>query len=147
MKITKEISIRYFKGWNGAQDTVDVIVKTGKADQFDILIDDLYPDGIDETSLNDLLRFDNKWIFEKLKITKSYKVHVYNIKYDVDEDEEKELNLPKSMTIELEDVKVDENDEDLNDAIVQTIVAESGIVNSFIDVVDYDYIIIEEKYE
>jgi hypothetical protein len=39
-------------------------------------MEELYPDGIDETSLNDILRFEEDWVFEMLGIS--------------DEEEEKE---------------------------------------------------------
>ena len=136
-----EISIDEFEGWGKAPETIDIIIKTGKADDFDKLIEKLYPNGIREIQLNDLLRFDDTWIYESLGITKSYKLSVYNIEYEVDEDEDEE-NLPKSMTLELEDVEIDENDENLKNAIVEAIETETG--NS---VVDYDYTIIEEEYE
>ena len=38
--------------------------------KFDNLICDLYPDGLTETQLNDLLWFEEDWIFETLGISK-----------------------------------------------------------------------------
>ena len=68
MKITMETSIREFKAWSGAVDTQNVIIENDKADEFDNLIEELYPDGIDATQLNDTLWFDADWIFEQLGI-------------------------------------------------------------------------------
>ena len=38
-------------------------------EEFDQLIEELFPEGIDETNLNDLLRFEDSWIFEMLGIS------------------------------------------------------------------------------
>lgn len=39
-----------------------------KEEEFEALIEELYPDGIDETQLNDILWFDSEWVFECLGI-------------------------------------------------------------------------------
>ena len=141
MRIVKEISVENFEGWSGANDTIEVIEKAGKVDEFDNLIEELYPDGLSETSLNDLLRFDYEWIYETLDITKSYKVSVYNIEYDVDDDDEiDQTKLPKQRTSELEEVGV--NEEDLKDAIVNAIEEETEAT-----VADYKYKVLEEDYD
>lgn len=141
MRIVKEISVENFEGWSGANDTIEVIEKAGKVDEFDNLIEELYPDGLSETSLNDLLRFDYEWIYETLDITKSYKVSVYNIEYDVDDDDEiDQTKLPTHLTIELEEVGL--NEEDLKDAIVNAIEEETEAT-----VADYEYKVLEEDYD
>lgn len=66
MKITMEISILNFEAWSGATHTKQRILEENKIEEFDQLIEELYPNGIDETSLNDLLWFDDEWIFENL---------------------------------------------------------------------------------
>ena len=141
MRIVKEISVENFEGWSGANDTIEVIEKAGKVDEFDNLIEELYPDGLSETSLNDLLRFDYEWIYETLDITKSYKVSVYDIEYDVDDDDEiDQTKLPTHLTIELEEVGLTE--EDLKDAIVNAIEEETEAT-----VADYKYKVLEEYYD
>ena len=57
-----------FDAWSGAVDTKERIIQEGKADEFDNLIDELYPDGLSETQLNDILWFEEDWIFEMLGI-------------------------------------------------------------------------------
>lgn len=69
MKIYQEISIRDFEAWGGAVDTYDKIIGNDKENEFDALIEELYPDGIEETRLNDLLWFDSEWVLEVLDIT------------------------------------------------------------------------------
>ena len=68
MKVYQEISIREFEAWSGAVDTYDKIIVNNKEDEFDALIEELYPDGIEETQLNDLLWFDDEWVLESLGI-------------------------------------------------------------------------------
>ena len=58
-----------FDAWSGAVDTKERIMQEGKADEFDNLIDELYPDGLSETQLNDILWFEEDWIFEMLDIS------------------------------------------------------------------------------
>ena len=58
-----------FDAWSGAVDTKERIIQEGKADEFDNLIDELYPDGLSETQLNDILWFEEDWLFEMLGIS------------------------------------------------------------------------------
>ena len=53
----------------GAVNTKKKIIDNNKEEEFDELIEELYPDGIDETELNDLLWFESDWIFECLGMT------------------------------------------------------------------------------
>ena len=68
MKVTTDLDLRSFKAWSGAIETQERIVNEGKEDDFDSLIEELYPDGIDETQLNDILWFEEDWLFEQLGI-------------------------------------------------------------------------------
>lgn len=47
---------------------MEKIEDEGKGDEFVSLIEELYPEGIDRTSLNDILWFDDEWVFESLGI-------------------------------------------------------------------------------
>ena len=58
-----------FDAWSGAVDTKERIIQEGKADEFDNLIEELYPDGLSETQLNDILWFEEDWLFEMLGIS------------------------------------------------------------------------------
>ena len=69
MKVIFELSIRDFKAWAGALDTQEKIISAGKAEEFDLLINEVYPDGIDVTHLNDILWFNRDGLFEILEIT------------------------------------------------------------------------------
>jgi hypothetical protein len=82
MKVIKETGLEEFEAWSGAVDTKDKIIEAGKAEEFDAYIEDLYPDGIDETALNDILWFEEDQLLEELGIT--------------EEDEEEEPDKEKS---------------------------------------------------
>lgn len=55
-----------FEAWSGAKDTQKTIIAAGKDEEFDSMIEELYPDGLSETELNDILWFESDWIFETL---------------------------------------------------------------------------------
>lgn len=65
----ENLSIADFDAWSGAEDTKQTIIENDKVDEFDSLIEELHPDGLSETTLNDILRFESDWIFETLGIT------------------------------------------------------------------------------
>ena len=71
MKIYTEQSLANFKFWSGAEDTAQRIWEergTEGWNELEAILEDAYPDGIDETDLNDLLWFDAETIFEWLGI-------------------------------------------------------------------------------
>ena len=68
MKMVSEISLRYFEAWGGAKDTLNKLIELDKCEDLEFILEDLYPDGITETQLNDLLWFDDEMIYEILGI-------------------------------------------------------------------------------
>lgn len=68
MQITKDITLRDFEAWSGAVDTKQTIIDAGKVDEFESLIEELFPGGVGETKLNDILSFEDEWLFESLGI-------------------------------------------------------------------------------
>ena len=68
MKITSEMSLRNFKAWSGAANTLNKLIELDKCEDLEFILEDLYPDGITETQLNDLLWFDDEMIYEILGI-------------------------------------------------------------------------------
>ena len=68
MKITREISLKNFKAWSGAKDTLNKLIELDKCDDLEFILEDLYPNGMTETQLNDILWFEDEWIFETLGI-------------------------------------------------------------------------------
>ena len=68
MLIKTETNLRNFKAWSGAVDTKKIILDAGLEEEFEMLINELYPDGLTDTELNDLLWFDSDWVLENLGI-------------------------------------------------------------------------------
>ena len=69
MKVINEnLSISDFEAWSGAKDTQQTIIDNNKENDFDSLIEELYPDGLTDTQLNDLLWHDSDWCLEQLGI-------------------------------------------------------------------------------
>lgn len=69
MKVIQEIGISEFQAWSGAVSTLNTIVESGMADEFTQMIEELYPDGLTDTQLNDILWFEEEWILESLGIS------------------------------------------------------------------------------
>lgn len=65
----ENVSLVDFDAWSGAENAKQTIIDNNKVDEFDSLIEELYPDGLSETTLNDILWFESDWIFEMLGIT------------------------------------------------------------------------------
>lgn len=66
MTITYELDLDSFKAWSGAVDTLDRIRREGKCEELEQQLEELYPDGMTETELNDLLWFDSESVYEWL---------------------------------------------------------------------------------
>ena len=66
--INENQTLRNFDAWSGAVDTKETIINEGKEEDFEYLIDELFPDGLSDTQLNDILWFESDWIFENLGI-------------------------------------------------------------------------------
>lgn len=68
MKIIREYPLEQFEPWSGAVSTLERVKQEGKLDHLESLLEDLYPDGMTETELNDLLWFDEDSVYEWLGI-------------------------------------------------------------------------------
>ena len=89
MKITKEMSLRNFEGWSGAVDTLNTLTDEQK-DALEANLEELCPDRMDETSLNDFLRSENDTIAEWLGFEDWEDLERKNSGEDEEEDEEEE---------------------------------------------------------
>jgi hypothetical protein len=65
MTIHVETRLREFDFWAGAADHVKYLT-WGQLDEIEAVLEDIYPDGLDDTTLNDLLWFDEDIIAEWL---------------------------------------------------------------------------------
>ncbi len=68
MRITTEQSLSNFNFWSGAKDNATELT-TSQLDEVEGILEDIYPDGINETELNDLFWFEFETIKEWLGIT------------------------------------------------------------------------------
>ena len=77
MKVTTEQSLSNFNFWSGAKDNASELTDS-QLDTVESILEDIYPDGMDETSVNDLFWFEFDTVKEWLGIT--------------EEEEEEEVN-------------------------------------------------------
>lgn len=101
MKIYTEQSLADFKFWSGAETTAQRIWEEQGSegfDQLEAILEDLYPDGIDKTDLNDLLWFDADTVYEWLGIEDEE-----DEDEDDDDDEEEETEPTNDYVINVGD--------------------------------------------
>ena len=68
MKISTEQSLNNFNFWSGAKDNAAELTRD-QLDEVENLLEDIYPDGINETQLNDLFWFEFDTVKDWLNIT------------------------------------------------------------------------------
>ena len=68
MTIKSEISLENFEAWSGGRSTLNRIINEGKCSQLESMLEEMYPDGMTDTELNDLLWHDSDTVFEWLDI-------------------------------------------------------------------------------
>ena len=68
MKIITEQPLRDFQFWSGAKDNAKELTYE-QCDELESMLDDMYPDGLTDTQLNDLMWFEFDTIKEWLNIT------------------------------------------------------------------------------
>ena len=67
MKVYSEISLKNFEPW-GSAECVFYRLSLGEIEILEETIEDIYPNGIDETDLNDIFWHNKEWVFETLGI-------------------------------------------------------------------------------
>ena len=100
MTITYELDLDSFEAWSGAVDTLDRIRREGKCEELEQQLEELYPDGMTETELNDLLWFDSESVYEWLGMRSETQIRAEikdaeseledlqnDLAYDLDDDE------------------------------------------------------------
>lgn len=65
MTIKTEQSLRYFEFWSGAKTNAEQLT-TEELDTLENVLEDLYPEGMTDTKINDLLWFEFEWVCEIL---------------------------------------------------------------------------------
>ena len=69
MRLYKDFEFRSFEPWSGAVETYNRIEAEGKGEALEAILDEIYPDGMTETGLNDLLWFEPDTVYEWLGIS------------------------------------------------------------------------------
>ena len=96
MTITYELDLNSFEAWSGAKDTLDRIQREGKCAELENILEELHPDGMTETELNDLLWFDSESVYEWLGIRSEEQIEK-EIKEAEDELAEVQSNLEDDL--------------------------------------------------
>ena len=96
MTITYELDLNSFEAWSGAKDTLDRIQREGKCAELENILEELYPDGMTETELNDLLWFDSESVYEWLGIRSEEQIEK-EIKEAEEELDEVQSNLEDDL--------------------------------------------------
>jgi len=70
LSIVKEINTWELKNelWSGALETLEIIIQAGKVQDLMCLLEEMYPEPVGITTINDLLWFDNDFLMEQLNI-------------------------------------------------------------------------------
>lgn len=98
MTITYELDLNSFQAWSGAKDTLDRIQREGKCAELENILEELYPDGMTETELNDLLWFDSESVYEWLGIRSEEQ-----IEKEIKEAEEELAEVQSNLEDDLDD--------------------------------------------
>ena len=98
MTITYELDLSSFQAWSGAKDTLDRIQREGKCAELENILEELYPDGMTETELNDLLWFDSESVYEWLGIRSEKQ-----IEREIKEAEEELAEVQSNLEDDLDD--------------------------------------------
>lgn len=98
LTITKTMDIYDYEPWSGAVYTYERITREGKLDELDGVLEEVYPEGIDETELNDLLWFEPETVYEWLGMRTETEIR--------EEIEEAEAHLAE-ISDEIDDLRSD----------------------------------------
>ena len=91
MKIYKEESLNNFEFWSGARDTVKYLT-SDEIDTIEGMLEEINPDGMDETEINDFFWFEDdtiaEWLgYEDFEQLMNRDEEEEDIEEDIEEDE------------------------------------------------------------
>lgn len=98
MTITYELDLNRFEAWSGAKETLERIQREGKCAELENVLEELYPDGMTETELNDLLWFESETVYEWLGIRNEGQ-----IEKEIEEAEEELAEIQSNLEDDLDD--------------------------------------------
>ena len=120
MRLYVEFDINNFEAWSGAKDTLERIQREGKCEALENILEELYPDGMTETELNDLLWFEPETVYEWLGIRSEGQIEkeieeaeaeledkISDMEFDLDDDltEEERKDIIESYQPEIDEIK------------------------------------------
>ena len=120
MTITYELDLNGFQAWSGAVDTLERIQREGKCAELENVLEELYPDGMTETELNDLLWFEPETVYEWLGIRSEEQIKneieeaeaeledkISDLEFDLDDNltEEERKDIIESYQPEIDEIK------------------------------------------
>lgn len=120
MTITYELDLNSFQAWSGAKETLERIQREGKCAELENVLEELYPDGMTETELNDLLWFEPETVYEWLDIRSEEQIEkeikeaeaeleekLSDLEFDLDDDltEEERKDIIESYQPEIDEIK------------------------------------------
>lgn len=123
-----------YEPWSGAIETWEKIEKADKVEDLDFLLEDIYPEGLTKTELNDLLWFEADWVLEQLGLdeevddTVEDEEEVKEVDYDrraVEQEYELEDGELDGMTIREAETYLDLEDGELDRFVIEDKVEES----------------------
>ena len=91
MALIVNVGIEGYKPWSGAISTWNEIEETNKVDELEYLLEEIYPEGITDTQLNDILWFESDWVYAQLGINDMVYCSYCGEVNDMEDTEEDEL--------------------------------------------------------
>ena len=98
MTITYELDLNSFQAWSGAKEILERIRREGKCAELENILEELHPDGMTETELNDLLWFDSESVYDWLGIRSEEQ-----IENEIKEAEEELAEIQSNLEDDLDD--------------------------------------------
>jgi hypothetical protein len=101
-------TLNEYEPWSGAVSTWELIINADKVEALDFMLEDLYPEGISNTELNDLLWFEASWVLDMLSIDEN----AVEAEEDVEEMEDKVFEPEEDLSDEEAFVSLNDLDEE-----------------------------------
>lgn len=98
MTITYELDLERFEAWSGAKRTLERVIEEDKCGLLEQMLEELYPEGMTETQLNDLLWFDSESVYEWCGIRSEEQ-----IEREIKEAEDELADIESDLESELDD--------------------------------------------
>ncbi len=80
MKIYQELDLDHFEAWSGAVCTLERIREEDKTRELESILEELYPEGMSASELNDLLWFESEGVYGWLGIKTDEELEAENEK-------------------------------------------------------------------